>query len=124
MHILKKSKLPSKKYLQKIDQKNNIGLVVELNGRTVGMCFGHKKDDMLLLTQIYVHPDYVGQNIGSDLLKTFIERVGSLQIKVSVYDKNTHAINFYIKNGFIMTDEKTNYIMNDEVVLPEVVLIR
>ncbi|MEX0672850.1 MAG: GNAT family N-acetyltransferase [Candidatus Paceibacterota bacterium] len=111
-------------YLTTINHGTDIGLVIEVNSKVVGLCFGSKKEGYYLLTQIYIHPDHIGNNLGSKLINCFIEKTKSLPIKVSVYEKNTYAINFYKKIGFEVIDEKNIFKLSEDIELKETVLIR
>ena len=55
------------------------------------------------LERIYVLDEFISQKFGIDLLNKTIEKAQELNFEViwlSVYIKNTKAINFYLKNNF------------------------
>jgi len=111
-------------YLENINHETDIGLVMEVNKELVGLCFGLKNNDYFLLTQIYIHPNYIGNQLGTKLISAFIDKTGSFPIKVSVYEKNIYAIDFYIRNGFKIVNEKIIFKLNEDIHLNEVVLMR
>lgn len=73
----------------------------KINDRWLGLC---------------VAEEYVGKGIGKKMLLHLENKMisGSL-IKLSVYKKNTYAVNFYKKNEYIIKTEKNNsYYMQKE----------
>ncbi|WET01963.1 GNAT family N-acetyltransferase [Flavobacterium sp. YJ01] len=49
---------------------------------------------------LYVNHNYQGKNIGSELLKAAILKT-NFPLTLKCLEKNTKAIDFYIKNGFV-----------------------
>lgn len=60
------------------------------------------REDLCVLWDIRVHPDYASQGIGSQLLKTakdWAKERGCTQLKIETQNVNIPACNFYVKNG-------------------------
>lgn len=70
--------------------------------RAAGYAISSKKDDVAHIHRVAVHPDYVGQGIGSKMLEGLIERARKLKIKrVEVETLRESGIaTFYQKNSF------------------------
>jgi putative acetyltransferase len=56
------------------------------------------------IAAIFVNPESQGQGIGKQLIE-YIKRQHSL-ITLGVYSKNIRSIDFYKRQGFVITDEK------------------
>ena len=50
---------------------------------------------------LFVHPDHFGKGLGKDLLNHFLNKKEYLRLQV--YEKNSRALSFYLKNGFRIT---------------------
>ncbi|MCM3707287.1 MULTISPECIES: GNAT family N-acetyltransferase [Cytobacillus] len=71
-----------------------------IGARLCGAVSFKEKNDVLDIHRLVVHPDYFRKGIAQKLLN-FIE--GRQMIKkciVTTGTKNTHAVTFYLKNGF------------------------
>jgi len=86
-------------------------LVEERNGKVVGKGAIAWSEDFLhdftetgeeaQLRSMYVHPDYWGRGIGSELVEKLVERTPERidAVKVEAL-KGSDAVNFYMKHGF------------------------
>lgn len=87
--------------------------VYEKNGKIYGFISIMQEN---FIGAVFVDTDMQSKGIGRALMDFAKEKYGSL--KLNVYKKNGQAVNFYIKNGFTITqeqlDEKTG---EDELVM-------
>jgi GNAT superfamily N-acetyltransferase len=70
--------------------------------KTEGVNMLEGREDLCVLWDIRVHPDYASQGIGSQLLKTakaWAKECGCTQLKIETQNVNVPACNFYVKNG-------------------------
>ncbi|MGP4076594.1 N-acetyltransferase [Halobacillus sp. K22] len=62
------------------------------------------------LAALFIHVNYQGKGYGKGLLNYMKNQMNIIQLKV--YEKNSQAVNFYLKNGFAiiekLLDERTN----------------
>lgn len=82
-----------------------------------------KENDSIEIERIYVHPDYQGKKIGQEMLqeiKKLSIQKGKRFIWLGVWEKNTRAIQFYEREGFVKfgthpyyigTDKQTDWLM-------------
>ena len=68
------------------------------------ICRFLKTKNLLSIDKIGVHPDYRGQNIGTELINQI--KSNQTNIRIDVVSENTKAVKFYEKNGFIKTGNK------------------
>lgn len=72
-------------------------MIYELNGIPAGI-ISVSADH---IEGLFVHPSHSGKGVGKDLLHYFLNKKKYLQLQV--YEKNSRALNFYLKNGFKIT---------------------
>lgn len=87
--------------------------------------FGFSADatDEAQIHKLYLRPDLQGQGLGSRLVQTITDRceaMGIHHLVLTVNRLNIHAINFYIKHGFLLRSAVDNdigggFAMNDFV---------
>lgn len=66
-------------------------------------------DDDFYLSKFAVLPEFSGKGIGKKCLEfaeSFVLKNSANVLKLDVYDQSRHAIDFYLKNGFVITGEK------------------
>jgi GNAT superfamily N-acetyltransferase len=91
--------------------KNGILLIAEENKEIVGYLCAYTSpysfrsiNPITELENMFVLEEYRNQKIGSQLIERLIKEaklVGSKRLKVGVLFKNSKAINFYLKQGFV-----------------------
>ena len=69
-------------------------------GQLVGVMAMHRAEDISWISQLYVHPTYVGQGIGSCLLARALE-TAARPIRLYTFQQNVGARRFYERNGFV-----------------------
>ena len=84
----------------------------EDEGFLVGLIAVYENQGLDFITSVSVLPQYVGKNISSELLSTYISASSCDRIRLEVDKENLRAINFYKKHKFkIVKEEKTSLIM-------------
>ena len=82
-------------------------LVASQGGKMVGHTFAVEQDgDVLLLSRLYVLPTRQRQGIGGGLLRASVQRhPGTTRVQLAVEARNTNALAFYGRHGFVVTGE-------------------
>ena len=84
--------------------------MILLEGQTVGCLIVTKKDDGMLIDEIYLEEDYRNQGIGTSCLKQLLQKYSTLYLWV--YKLNYQAISLYQKLGFqIIMETESRYYM-------------
>ena len=96
------------------DINNKHVFLVEDNGKFVATFSVYFEYDYLYLGKLAVLPECSGKGIGGKCLEfaeNFAIENNVFTVKFDVYDKSTHAIDFYLKRGYVVTGEKptTNF---------------
>jgi ribosomal protein S18 acetylase RimI-like enzyme len=73
--------------------------VAERNGQIVGMMTLEETDGVGWIEQLYLHPNAVGQGIGSALVARAKAELPS-PIRLYTFQENAGAIRFYTRHGF------------------------
>jgi len=84
--------------------------VAIVESRMVGVLAVKRAEGMSWLTQLYLHPSYVAQGIGSKLLAHAIA-TAPFPIRLYTFQQNAGARRFYERNGFVpiqFTDGSAN----------------
>lgn len=69
-----------------------------------------KKDDVILLDEIYLESEYRSKGIGSSIIRELL--INNSIVYLWVYKLNTKALSLYKKLGFKIIDEtETRYFM-------------
>lgn len=68
--------------------------------------------DQQYIAGLFVADKYQHQGIGQALIDYC--QTNYLSLELDVYTKNSNAINFYFKNSFIITDVKTDDLVNQD----------
>jgi ribosomal protein S18 acetylase RimI-like enzyme len=74
-------------------------VVVEQNSSIIGMMALSKIEGTGWINQLYLHPNAVGQGIGSKLIERAKAELGS-PIRLYTFQENQGAIRFYERHGF------------------------
>ena len=69
------------------------------------------------LAALFIDGNHQGYGYGKKLLNFVKEQRNSIQLKV--YKKNENAVNFYLKNGFVLNEELINEPTAEEELLME-----
>ena len=64
-------------------------------------------EDVVDIHRLIVHPSHFRKGIAQLLLNFVINRFDVKKVKVATGSKNTPAVNFYLKNGFKITNRYT-----------------
>ncbi len=83
--------------------------------------FGFQKtnDKNVELKVLAVRPEYQGKGIGSQMINHFFELNKGCPLSLATHPKNSQAIIFYLKHGFMIEDWKENYYGDGE---PRIIL--
>ena len=86
---------------------NTSFLVASQDGEVVGHIFVVEQDGgVLLLSRLYVLPNRQRQGIGEGLLRAAVRRhAGTKRVQLVVEARNTKALAFYGRHGFVVTGE-------------------
>jgi ribosomal protein S18 acetylase RimI-like enzyme len=109
-------------YLATRDVTRSVALVALRGRQLCGVCFARVVDGVWQLTQLYVHHAYLGQGIGSQLIKACLNHIGDGECTLSVVAHNQRAIDFYQSHGFVLTGEQTEFVVTARTSLPELVM--
>ena len=91
---------------------NSENWVYKLNGNVIGYIFVSKIEDQFHLNNIAVHPDFLGQKIGSSLIKHIIMRAKNRKVNIILLEvsiNNIIARKCYKSLGFIQVGIRKNY---------------
>lgn len=103
-----------KEEIEKINNYVNLNVIKELdnffniviNDNVIGCLLLTKKDDGVLLDEIYIEKNYRNKGIGSDILKKITQENNIVYLWV--YKLNTRAISLYKRLKFNIIDETEN----------------
>ncbi|MCB8839845.1 GNAT family N-acetyltransferase [Aurantimonas sp. VKM B-3413] len=87
----------------RVTRLNTEFLVADDGTRLGGMAFAafEAERKLVVLHQLYVHPDYQRQGIGRELLAEVEDGFpGAERVRIEVEEANTGAIAFYVASGF------------------------
>jgi len=97
-------------------------------GEIIGFSMAFKTEDYGELDAMFVNKEYQGKGLGKKLMQKACDWIGSdLDIKLKVVAYNTHAIEFYKKNGFEETDAKVVYegtVLPSGIEIPRIEMLR
>lgn len=80
---------------------------IVLNGSRVGFVAVKARGEFLHLDHLYIHPDFQGKGIGSNVLTHVFERADSLTAAIKVGAlRGSDANRFYQRHGFILHSEE------------------
>ena len=85
---------------------------IEWDKTKVGFVVTKADDVGLVLDHLYIHPDYQGNSIGSDVLQIIFSEADSLNLAIRVGALRESASNrFYMRHGFefVEADDFDNY---------------
>ncbi len=97
-------KLEEKRMRLEEPKDNELVLVLELNGRIVGVCVGIKEPEYNELKAVYILPEFQGKGFGRMLFNEVVlvfDKNKKTIVHVASY--NEKAIGFYQKLGFVST---------------------
>ena len=87
------------------------------HGAIIGLTtMGQLTDEMVVLSRLYVHPQYQRQGIGSQLLQAGITAFPTARtIRLEVEENNHSAYTFYHNHGFRETESKEERVESDVI---------
>lgn len=89
--------------------------IIIYNNKRIGCLLVTKRDDKILLDEIYLEEEYRNRGIGTDIIKNILA-VNS-NVYLWVYKENIKAISLYKKLKFKIIDEtKTRYYMEYSII--------
>lgn len=93
------------------------GVAKTSDGAIIGLTtMGQITDDLIVLSRLYVHPQYQGQGIGSRLLQAGITAFPTARtIRLEVEENNHLAYTFYYHHGFRDTESKVERVEGDVI---------
>lgn len=102
--IAEKKVFTKKRFLKKLRDQSVSFLVAREEEKIVGIVISRKLDfNTIYIASLYIHPIYQGKGIGKLLMKRIVNEYDSIkEIWLNVIKKNSKAVVFYEKNGFIM----------------------
>lgn len=77
--------------------------IVILDNKKVGCCLLIKKDDGIILEEIYLDEEYRNKGIGTDIIKNVLQN--NAIVYLWVYKENVKAVSLYKKLGFSVIKE-------------------
>ncbi|SMC50169.1 GNAT family N-acetyltransferase [Cellulophaga tyrosinoxydans] len=116
--------LTSEKLTQELNNPNSEFYFAKINNETIGyvkLNFNEAQSDLkekkgMELERIYVLQDFQGNNLGKRLLDFTITQAKQRKLTyvwLGVWDKNLRAIDFYKRNGFIISGSHPFYLGSD-----------
>ncbi len=89
--------------------------IIICNNKRIGCLLVTKRDDKVLLDEIYLEEEYRNRGIGTDIIKNILET--NSNVYLWVYKENIKAIALYKKLKFKVIDEtKTRYYMEYSII--------
>jgi len=84
--------------------------IIICDNKKVGCCLVLKKDDGVILDEIYLEEEYRNKGIGTNIIKNILQN--NAIVYLWVYKKNIKAISLYEKLGFnIIKETESRYYM-------------
>lgn len=120
-----KENLTDKKLIKELSHPDSLFYVVEMDGRIVaymklnlnGAQTEEGYTNSLEIQRIYVLKDYKNRSIGKSLMAKAFKEAESRKLDyiwLGVWEKNTKAVSFYEKQGFVMFDKHIFKLGDDE----------
>lgn len=104
-HLKKKFDTDNWRVITAVDQGEMIaGAIIAYNTNGINLLEG--KQDLALLWDLRVNPDYRGQNIGTKIInevKSWAIEQQCTRVKIETQNINVKACKFYVKQGAILT---------------------
>jgi ribosomal protein S18 acetylase RimI-like enzyme len=101
--------------------------VARINNKVAGFTSPCYEDEQWRIGQLYVDPEFQGQGIGSNLLKTALDWLGNEKdVYLHVLEWNNNAIDLYEKFNFVKTGKKFPAEVDEQgrKLLPEIEMLR
>ena len=107
-------------YARKLNENAEIYFLINDAHEDIGMCAIYANDNknkIIYISSISIKKEYISKGLGQYLLNYVFKLKYDYKmnhIKLEVKKNNQKAISFYRKNGFIITEEKSeSYLMED-----------
>ncbi|MFA5518381.1 MAG: GNAT family N-acetyltransferase [Spirochaetota bacterium] len=100
----------------------SVFLVARVNEEIAAYIVAWRITEELQINSIAVKSKFRGMNIGKTLIDEAVKLHNDYKpekIVLEVAEKNTQAVLFYLKNGFIKTGLRKNFYINDNAILME-----
>ena len=93
------------------------GIAKIADGAIVGLTtMGQRTEDTIMLSRLYVHPQYQRHGIGSKLLHAGLAAFPTARIiLLEVEENNQQAHAFYLRHGFQDTESKEESVQSDVI---------
>jgi ribosomal protein S18 acetylase RimI-like enzyme len=93
------------------------GVAKTADGTIIALTTGGQiSDDTVMLSRLYVHPQYQRQGIGSQLLQACITAFPTARtIRLEVEENNHSAYTFYYNHGFRDSERKEEHVEGDVI---------
>lgn len=73
---------------------------LETEGEIAGFYSFYPEDTNARLEHFFIHPNYIGKNIGKILITDFFEKIKDSNFEKIILDADPNAVGFYKKFGF------------------------
>ena len=90
-------------------QNNNV-FHSETDGEISGFYTYYPENENVRLEHLFIHPKYIGKNVGKLLINDFFERINDENFKKIILDADPNAGGFYEKYGFTTVEKKATKI--------------
>ena len=99
--------------------------VAKQGDKVIGFIAVLKKDDENSVNALHVLPEYQGQGVGTRLLETALDWLGSSKrISLDVVLYNEKAKSLYKKFGFTQQKETDGIPLNNKKTIPKILMVR
>ena len=118
--FLANDKLTYENFKNEFNIDNRLYFVAKIKQKVAGYIGIINCIDFFEIIGIGVKKQFQNKKIGTKLLLKIIEKARELKIKniyLEVDEKNDLAINFYKKNGFVVTNRRKNYYKDSDALI-------
>jgi ribosomal protein S18 acetylase RimI-like enzyme len=71
-----------------------------MNHKIIGLCVTSHEKGFNWINQLYVHPQYINQGVGTALLKSTLRKLQA-SVRLYTFQANANASRFYEQHGFV-----------------------
>lgn len=82
-------------------------MIIELNGAAIGRLTADRQDDCLRVIDLIIAPQWQGQGIGTDILRSLLNEAhgGKVPVRLFAEKANQRALELYRRHDFVVTGE-------------------